>query len=130
MRKFLLLFIVLLFAIVFDLSAQNQLNGKNWQNFSVPEKVCFIAGLNEGILLTSSVSQKATNANIIAIMRHNAPLTLSYHDQCKKLDEFYSEKRNLNIPVTSALIAVKMIVDKEPMSKVEDLKAKMRMDYN
>ena len=113
-----------------NVQAGSRLNGKDWRRLAPRERLYFIAGLNEGMIFTASLTELATRKkDIRAIIERNAPMDIAYDSQCKELDKFYMETRNLGIPVILALKVVKMQRDGEGKNVVEEMKIKLRGDY-
>lgn len=80
------------------------INGNHWKSFSEAKKGAYLLGYQDGVVNTAIyyVPDENDKAEVI----ESFP-SMDMGDLIKKVDEFYSDDRNLNIPVAYVLLIIR-----------------------
>ena len=80
------------------------INGRHWKTFNEKEKGAYLIGYQDGLTNTAIyyVPDEANKTEVIDSFPSMVMVAL-----IKKVDEFYSDDRNLNIPIPYVLLVIR-----------------------
>lgn len=79
-------------------------NGHHWKSFGKKEKGTYLLGYQDGVICTAIyyVPDEDNKTEVISSFP-----SVDMNDLVKRIDEFYSDDRNLNIPIPYVLLIIR-----------------------
>ena len=86
---------------------EGMLNGQRWRTLQEKEKALYLFGFEDGTINTAIhyLSDEKLSAKILGSLPASAGASMS--DLIKRIDEFYSDGKNIHIPVCYVLLIIR-----------------------
>ncbi len=98
-------------------------NGRAWVKYGMAEKVNFILGIQDGIILYSENSRDKETINSLIVTDPKGGTLVS------EMDRFFEQTANLNIPIYAAYFYLVQKLNGLPAAELEGSAAKLREKY-
>ncbi len=110
---------------LFPAHAQSEaFGGRDWIRFLPVMKISYISGLYDAsaiihVKLSKELSKKEINAVI------TLPENIPFKDVSQRLDEFYGDMENIDIPIIYALSIIKMELEEKSREEISEYKSSL-----